>query len=77
VPNERLSLRVPERCPSCGVAGSVQLEHTVKGQAMLLNWCCRGCGDEWPVVAEDERIERRVRETDRRRVTRKDRRKRN
>jgi rubredoxin len=71
-----LRVRLPERCPECGVSGRIKAETIVKAAAVLMTWCCHACGYEWLVTdPERERPERRSRAIDRRRVTRKDRRK--
>lgn len=69
---ERLSLQPPVTCVQCGVSGKVRLENTVKGGSVRLSWLCRACNHAWPV--SDVGVERRAGVTDRRRITRSDRR---
>jgi hypothetical protein len=49
----RLNLRVPARCKSCAAAGTVTVETTVSGLSVLLRWCCRKCGHDWPISARE------------------------
>ena len=73
---DRLTLRLPERCKYCESAGSVKPEQTIKGASVLLKWCCDGCGREWPITLEEEATgDRRSGQSERRRVSRNDRRK--
>jgi hypothetical protein len=70
-----LRVRLPEHCPECGVSGRISAQTIVKAAAVLFMWCCYACGFEWLVTdPERERPERRS-VSDRRRVTRKERRK--
>jgi transposase-like protein len=48
-PDRRVAVRIPEPCPHCGAFTTVKLETTVKGEAVLLMWCCRRCNIDWPV----------------------------
>jgi hypothetical protein len=77
VPTYPLRIRLPETCPKCGVLGRVRPENTIQGGTVTLTWCCHACTYEWPIAdAERELPERRTGQTDRRRLTRDDRRKR-
>jgi hypothetical protein len=66
--------RVPAKCPHCQASGPIVPETTIKGDSVVMTWCCRTCSQEWPVTVRDQ-IERRTGQPDRRRVPRKDRRK--
>jgi hypothetical protein len=69
-----LRLRLPERCKHCGTLGSVRAEQTIKARTVTLRWCCNVCDRGWPVTPDDYQGERRTAMSDRRRVTRNDRR---
>jgi hypothetical protein len=74
VPHTALRLRLIDRCPFCGAVRTVVPETTIKGESVLLTWCCRTCSREWPVTrAEYEASERRVTVPDRRQISRSDR----
>lgn len=76
MPQERLLLNIPDRCPSCDASRTVNLEHTLNGEKIALRWCCSACSHEWHVALSDERAiqDRRASPTDRRRRPRSDRR---
>jgi hypothetical protein len=76
VVTDPMKRRVPTRCFSCDTADSVRLERTIKGQAVLLMWCCRRCNAQWPVMSDTsaESMERRQGPRERRAKTRNDRR---
>ena len=46
---DRVALKVPSRCPACRREKMVKLEQTIKGDSVLLSWCCRACDHHWPV----------------------------
>ncbi len=48
-----LTLEIPERCPSCAATGAVRLQQTIRGRAVVLNWCCARCQHEWPIDPDD------------------------
>jgi hypothetical protein len=54
VPDRPVALRIPEQCPHCGAHASVKPETTIKGEMVLLQWCCSACSREWPVIGHDE-----------------------
>jgi hypothetical protein len=66
---------VPDRCPKCEKPGAVTLEQTLKGNVIAVMWCCKLCGEEWPVTPSDHTERRRGGVEDRRKGTRTDRRK--
>src|SRR3954471_17688083 len=68
-----LRLRMPKECPFCGRLGTVTLETTVRGDAVTLNWCCRECGREWRIQADEQLPDRRS-SPERRKSVRKERR---
>jgi hypothetical protein len=75
VPTTPVRFRVPARCKLCGAAGTVVAETTIARGSVRLTWCCRACENEWPITrGEQELVERRDGKSDRRRVTRNDRR---
>jgi transposase-like protein len=49
-----VALRIPELCPYCQAYARVKLETTVKGDAVILRWCCAACNRDWPVLNGDE-----------------------
>jgi len=53
-PEQPVALRIPEQCPHCGSFARVALETTIKGEAVLLRWCCGACNRDWPVLGHDE-----------------------
>jgi len=54
VPDTNISLRVPPECDRCGAVGKVKLQQTLKGDQVLLEWCCTACNAEWPVKRRDQ-----------------------
>jgi hypothetical protein len=66
--------QAPDRCKKCQELASVRLEQTLKGSLVVLTWCCRVCGFEWPVLPS-EHIQRRRAPADRRKLPRGERRK--
>jgi rubredoxin len=58
MPETPISLDVPGTCPHCGVTGRVQLQQTIQGNRVLLEWVCRACDHEWLVRHKDEHPER-------------------
>ena len=64
---------VPEHCRKCEKSGCVTLEQTLKGNVIVMAWCCKLCRAEWPLTPSDH-VERR-RGADRRKGTRSERRK--
>lgn len=76
VTHNYLSLRLPERCAQCDAPGTVRLQQVIKGDAVFLSWCCSRCEAEWAIAeGEPHFVERRAGVSDRRRLTRTDRRK--
>jgi hypothetical protein len=76
VADNHLSLQLPERCAQCDAVGTVALQQIIKGTSVYLSWCCGRCNAEWAIrEGEPQFVERRLGATDRRRVTRGDRRK--
>lgn len=65
---------VPQQCIFCGTTGRVGLEARVRHGGVALCWCCQACDREWPVRQDELLPERRLGPSDRRRVTRRDRR---
>ena len=61
-----LRFRLPERCNFCGLGGTVRPEHTIKGQAVEVMWCCNACSESWPITDEDYEPEERAVAPDRR-----------
>jgi len=56
--------------------GTVEMQQVIKGQAVVLSWCCTQCEAEWPVsLDKPDFVERRRGSPDRRRAPRQDRRK--
>jgi hypothetical protein len=48
------SLFVPPVCPpKCGQGGRVNLQQTLKGPTVILEWCCAACDAEWPVIRKE------------------------
>jgi hypothetical protein len=45
--------RVPAQCKQCQAGGSVSLQQSLKGEIVLLTWCCRMCHADWPVLPSD------------------------
>jgi hypothetical protein len=58
MPETPIALNVPDTCAHCGVAGRVQLQQTIHGQRVLLEWACQSCGREWLVRHKDEHPEK-------------------
>ena len=54
MPNTPVVLRMPPECLECGNHGPVNLQQTIKGDHVILQWCCTGCGAEWPVRRREE-----------------------
>jgi hypothetical protein len=55
--------------------GAVYPEVSIVGGSAAMLWCCKACGQDWPITrGEQETEERRIGATDRRRKSRKDRR---
>ena len=46
----RLTLKVPPRCPACKRDVTIKLEQTIKGDTVVLEWCCTACDHHWPVT---------------------------
>jgi len=65
---------LPDCCRFCNAAGTITAESTINGETVVLNWCCRLCGETWPVTYTDQEKRRRA-VPDRRRLVREDRRK--
>jgi hypothetical protein len=76
VPTTPVRFRVPALCKLCGALGAISAETTITRGSVRLMWCCRTCGEEWPIMrGEQHSIERRTAAVpDRRRTTRTDRR---
>ena len=73
-PLARLSLKQPEQCLHCGASSSVRLQHTLKGDAVELLWCCAACDEGWAVAETDAASPERRGAADGRRDTGKERR---
>jgi len=56
------------RCPKCLAPGSVLLDQSIRGEFILLYWCCHECSEAWSLTADDYVTERRVSDPDRRRL---------
>jgi len=54
MPETPVRLRVPPNCVRCGMAGTIRLQQTIKGESVVLEWACTACEAEWPVVRKDE-----------------------
>jgi hypothetical protein len=52
-PLSRLALTVPRACPHCASTGTLQLQHILRGNSILLNWSCVRCGEESPIDSID------------------------
>jgi len=46
---DRLTLKIPTECPNCHRDHTITLEQTIKGDTVILQWCCRACSHSWPV----------------------------
>jgi hypothetical protein len=57
--------RLPARCKSCHAVSTVTIERTVKGDTVLITWCCRLCSHEWPMSEDDCVPDRRTGQPDR------------
>ena len=67
----------PHRCRFCGTANSLTEDILIKDDLVVLTWHCSTCDAEWQPTADEQlRPDRRMGLTDRRRITRGDRRKR-
>ncbi len=53
MPDTPISLRMPPECIRCG-ATHIKLQQTIKGDQIVLEWCCTICNAEWPVKRRDE-----------------------
>jgi hypothetical protein len=65
---------VPDRCPRCGASAGVGAATVIQAGQVSLTWYCDGCKAEWPIAAGEYRWTDRRRTSDRRRMTRTDRR---
>jgi hypothetical protein len=65
--------RVPASCPECGQGGNIAATTSLRGNFVVLTWCCRACSHEWPIAPGDQLPERRI-AADRRRARKTDRR---
>jgi hypothetical protein len=75
VHKDRLTLRIPERCPQCDALGTVHLQQVVRGPSVHLSWECSSCEIEWDAAAgELYFLERRIGLPDCRKLPRTDRR---
>jgi len=75
MPITPVRFRVPKRCKLCGALGTVTPETTITRGSVRLTWCCRSCGNDWPITrGEQVVIERRGVKPHRRPVTRHERR---
>jgi hypothetical protein len=54
MPQTPLGLHVPKACRVCGAERTVELQQTIKGDHVDLQWTCTRCNAEWPVVRADE-----------------------
>jgi len=54
MPTEHLTFPIPDRCPNCNAAGTVQLQQNIRGQAVLLSWWCTHCHAESPIPEQRE-----------------------
>jgi hypothetical protein len=54
MPETPVRLHVPPACSNCGATASVHIQHTIKGESVILEWHCEVCGLEWPVRRKDE-----------------------
>lgn len=39
-------------CENCGHVSTVRLQHTIRGEQVLLGWTCVVCSAEWPLRVE-------------------------
>jgi hypothetical protein len=58
MPETPITLAVPDSCPHCGAPGRVQLQQTIRGNRVLLEWVCHACSLEWLVRHKDEHPEK-------------------
>jgi hypothetical protein len=56
MPDNPVVLRVPRQCATCGRLGTVKLQQTIRGERVILDWCCGACDAEWPVRRKEEEI---------------------
>lgn len=54
MPNTPVVLTVPPVCLTCGTAGTVKLQQTIRGEHVVLEWACSACQAEWPVRRKEE-----------------------
>ena len=54
MPDTNISLRVPLECIRCSAIHTIKLQQTIKGDQILLEWCCTVCNAQWPVKRKDE-----------------------
>ena len=54
-----LWFRLPTKCIFCGAVGTVVPETTIRGDAVLMAWCCRSCNNDWPITDEQTMEDRR------------------
>ena len=55
-PDAPVALRVPKICEQCHTLGCVDLQHTVHGDRVQLQWRCATCEAEWPVKHRDQHV---------------------
>ena len=68
-------LHIPSHCKFCNAEATVVVMTTITGGAVRQTWCCRVCGNEWPITSSEAQVtEHRRERPDRRRITRNDRR---
>jgi hypothetical protein len=65
----------PHHCRFCGAANTLTEDIIVKEDVVVLTWRCGACDAEWQPGADEQlRPDRRIGQSDRRRITRTDRR---
>jgi hypothetical protein len=74
MPITPVRFKVPKRCKLCGALGTVTPETTITRGSVRLTWCCRSCGNDWPITRGEQLIERHEGKPNPQRVTRHERR---
>jgi len=54
MPGSSLALLLPRMCDRCAGIGTVDLQHVVRGEKVLLEWRCNRCQHKWSVNRDEE-----------------------
>jgi hypothetical protein len=47
-----LRIKLPERCPSCGLTTSVAPDVAMESDSIVLTWTCSACHRRWPITPD-------------------------